>query len=156
MIAAVLLAAACGDDGGGAAECQPGGSGTVSGSVMGETIDPVMWAGVIGLGGGTIINLDEDPGASCSEPGQTGQHLVLGFCAPPAPGTYPIVAPAAWMCPTENAFALIEHMGGSDFADGTGGTITIDAVSDDCVTGSYTAEFAGETLSGSFAAAVCM
>lgn len=174
VTALVVLLVACGgdDDGGGTnvdaavtadapasidapptASC--GTPGTVTGTVMGEMIAPVMRAQQLTLQQGVVILLDEVAGA-CNQNSTTGEHLVLIFCAAPTAGTYPVVGEQVFMCPGNNSFGLVEQNGSQDFAESVGGTVTISAVTSSCVTGTFTINYPNaEQLTGSFNAEIC-
>jgi len=129
--------------------------GVVNGTVMGVAIAPVVRAQQRTIGtSGVVIVLDEVPGA-CGVNSTTGEHLVLGFCTAPMPGTYPAVD-NSFSCPSNNTFGLVEHNGGMDLAFTTGGSVTIATATATCVTGSFTLDYANsEQLAGSFNAEIC-
>jgi hypothetical protein len=139
-------------------ECGATGRGVVTGSVGGETLAPIVRVSQISRPGlGVVIVLDEGSGA-CGQASTVGEHLVLGFCQPPSVGDYPIVE--AFTCPGVNGFAVIEQGGGSDFADGDSGTVTITARSATCVSGTFDLMMiasggAMQPLTGSFDAVIC-
>ena len=138
--------------------CGTTGEGSVTGSVGGVEISPVLRASHVTIPGqGIAIVLDETAGA-CGVAGETGEHLVLLLCDAEI-GLHSIANEQAFACPGSNSAALIEQNGGTDFATATEGSVTID-ISDECTTGSFTIDMTpdvGEpgTLTGSFAAVVC-
>ena len=178
----VVTTAACGDDGGpanidasqsidsprsdaaidaaidappGTRRCGAMGSGTVTGTVMGEQIAPVVRAYQLTFAGqGTAIILDE-LGTGCTTPPTGGQHLNLIICALPAVQTYPVVGEQAFACPSANAFGLVEQNTGTDFAESTGGSVVVTDVSGGCTTGTFSINYLTEQLTGSFDAYVC-
>lgn len=173
----VLAAGACGDDGPAnidagtdapridapidaaidapaARRCGANGTGTVTGTVMGAAITPVVRAyQVTTAGQGTAIVIDE-VGAGCT-PSTTGEHLALLLCAVPTVRTYPVVGEQAFACPSNNSFGLVEQNAGSDFAESTGGTMSVTDVSGGCTTGTFTINYLNEQLTGTFDAFVC-
>lgn len=130
--------------------------GVVNGTVMGVAIAPVVRAQRRTIGtSGVVIVLDEVAGG-CGMNSTTGEHLVLGFCATPMPGTYPAVDNNTFSCPSSNTFGLVEQGGGMDLAFTTGGSVTITTATTTCVTGSFTFDYANsEQLIGSFNAEIC-
>lgn len=136
--------------------CGASGNATVNGMVMGVTIAPVVRAYEVSAGNqGTAIVLDEVAG-SCGQLPTSGEHLALLFCAPPPAGTYPVVGEQAFMCPSNNAFGLVEQNGSMDYAESVGGTITITGRSSTCVSGMFSINYMNaEQLSGSFNAVIC-
>lgn len=169
VLASMGILGCGGDDGGAdaaidapAAGCGATGTGTVTGSVGGATISPVVRASQVTVAGaGVGIILDEVAGA-CGSPAATGEHLVLGFCDAPTVRTYTVVGEQAFGCPGADAFGLVEQNGGSDFAESLSGTITIASTAGTCVSGSFDISFmpasgpgTPESLSGTFSAVVC-
>jgi hypothetical protein len=141
------------DVGGG--DCGTEGNGTVTGSVSGAQITPVVRANQVALpGAGVVIVLDEIAGA-CGMPGNTGEHLVLLFCAAPAPGTIAVVGEQQFSCPGLNASSIVEQNGGMDLAEATGGSVQITSTDGMCTSGSYTLDYGAEQLTGTFNAIVC-
>jgi hypothetical protein len=140
--------------------CGTDGSGTVSGTIGGVEVAPVLRANQITVGGaGTGIILDE-VGGQCGMAGETGEHLVLIFCEPPTVGTHTVGTEQQFMCPGTLAAGLIEQDGGGDFAEATGGSITITSADGSCTTGTFSVDLTPDvgspgTLTGSFAAVVC-
>lgn len=161
LLVMAVLVAACGDDGGSTPAdsnsqpmCGANGTGTANGTVMGIQVSPVVRANYVVAGGAAAVVLDEGPG-QCGVPNNAGEHLVLLWCAPPTPGTSTIVAEQDWGCPGPDSAGLIEQNGGTDFAEATGGSLTVNTIDSMCVTGSYTVMFGGDTMMGSFDATVC-
>ena len=160
----IALVGCGGGEGGGSpdvagGECGSEGNGTVAGSVSGAQITPVVRANQVALpGAGVAIVLDEISG-SCGMPGTTGEHLVLLFCAAPAPGTIAVVGEQQFSCPGLDAASIVEQNGGMDLAEATGGSVQITATDGTCTSGSYTLDFAApggsEQLTGTFNAIVC-
>jgi hypothetical protein len=144
------------------AGCGSAGTGTITGSVGGATISPVVRANQVTISGaGVAIVLDEVAGA-CGTPGSTGEHVVLGFCDAPTVRTYSVVGEQAFGCPGTDAFGLIEQNGGNDFGESLSGTITIGSIAGTCVSGSFDISFmpasgpgTPESMSGTFAAVIC-
>ena len=170
-LSAVWLLACGGDDGAGgvdaatdavAGACGAAGTGTVTGSVGGATISPVVRAGQVTITGeGVAIVIDEVAGA-CGVPGATGEHLVLGFCGAPTVRTYTVVGEQAFGCPGTDVFGLVEQNGGNDFAESLSGTVAIASIEGTCVSGTFDISFmpgsgpgTPESLSGSFSAVIC-
>jgi hypothetical protein len=151
----ILLAmclAACGTDAG---PCAPNGTGSVTGSVMSVSFQPIATAFEIHTPDGVAIALVED-GETCAGASATSQDLVLVFCAEPVATRYDVLADAAFRCPIAGTDVIFEHNGGTDFARSTGGgDVTISHADDHCVTGTYHAMFGTEMLSGDFDAVVC-
>ena len=149
------------DDGGPSGVCAINGSAQITGTVGGVQINPVMRAHQFLLGGeGTVIVFDEDV-AACGQPGQTGEHLIVAFCDPPAVGTFVIGAGDSFSCPGSTQAALIESTANGDLALSTGGTITITQTDGACTSGTFSIDLvpnaggATGTLTGSFDAVVC-
>ncbi len=133
--------------------CGAMGSGTVTGTVNGVTITPVVRAVQVTIPGqGVAIVLDE-AGTGCTT-STTGEHLALLMCAAPTVRTIPVVNEQAFNCPGTNAFGLIEQ-GTTDIGESTGGTIVVTDISDGCSTGTFTINYMNEQLTGSFDAYVC-
>jgi hypothetical protein len=168
LLALGLLVGCGGGEGGGVADvpgggdCGTDGSGSVTGTVGGASIMPVVRANQVTIGGaGVAIVLDEIAG-SCGMPGNTGEHLVLLFCSAPTAGTHTVVSEQQFMCPGTNAGSLVEQNGGMDFAEPTGGSITVDSADGSCTAGSFSINYipaggggASEQLTGTFNAVVC-
>lgn len=157
--AAACNGAGAGADGGAESDADPGGclpdgSGVVNGSVLGAAIAPVVRAFQLTTALGVVIAVDEQPG-DCGTVSSTGEHLALLFCVAPTPGIRALVDEQTFTCPGSDAAAVVEQNGATDLAEATGGTVTISAVSDDCVSGSFSASFADEILAGSFDAVIC-
>jgi hypothetical protein len=165
---------ACGDDGGtstpdaspssdasidappGARRCGDAGTGSTTGTIMGVEITPVVRTTQITVSGeGVAIVLDEVGGATCGELPTTGEHLALLFCATPTVGMHTVVDEQAFMCPGAGTFGLIEQNGSTDFAESTGGSITITSADAECVAGTFSINFMNEQLTGTFDAFVC-
>jgi hypothetical protein len=66
-----------------------------------------------------------------------------------------VVGEQAFACPGTNSFGLVEQNGSTDFAESTGGTITVTDVSGGCTTGTFSINYMNEQLTGSFDAYVC-
>ena len=163
----IALVGCGGGEGGGSpdvpgSDCGTEGNGTVTGSVGGAQITPVVRANQVTVpGAGVAIVLDEVGGA-CGVPGDTGEHLVLIFCAAPAVGSHSVVSEQQFMCPGAGASSIVEQNGGMDFAEATGGSIEIASADGSCTTGSYSINYipaggggASEQLTGTFSAIVC-
>lgn len=137
--------------------CGSAGSATVAGTVAGVSITPVARAAKLTFDpeGFVVLSLDETPGTVCGDAGPTGEHLVFGFCGEPGVGTHAIASSDAFACPGATGFAIIEQNEGEDLADATGGSITIERSDDSCTTGSFSVQFGGEQLTGTFDAVAC-
>src|SRR5687768_3378367 len=105
----LVVVAACGGGGespdgdGGVGNCGAEGNGSVTGTVGGATIGPIVRANQVAVPGfGFAIVLDEVAGA-CGTPADTGEHLVLLFCTAPAAGSLTVVSEQQFMCPGSNA-----------------------------------------------------
>jgi len=172
LISSMSIAACGGDDDtpgavdaaidGASESCGTTGSGTINGTVGGATISPVVRAQQFAIGGAGVVIVLDEVGGACGEVATTGEHLVLGFCDPPAAGTYTVVGEQAFGCPGPDTFGLIEQDGGNDFGESLGGTITISATDGGCVRGSFDISFMAadgpgtpESMSGTFGAVVC-
>lgn len=151
----LLLGVACAnnDD---ATTCSAPGDATVTGTVMGVEVAPVMRAYQSELFTGVFgIVMDEELGAACDSVSTTGEHLALLFCAEPAEGTYAVVGDTSFDCPNENVFGLLERGGGMDVAKATTGSVTVTGTSGGCAIGTFSIQFGAESLSGTFNAVVC-
>ncbi len=139
--------------------CGTNGVGSVTGAIGGVEISPVMRANQVAIGTeGIAIVLDEVAG-QCGVPGETGEHLVLLFCDVGV-GLHSIADEQTFACPGSNSAALIEQNGGTDFAEATEGSVTIEIADGECTTGTFTIDLTPDvgspgTLTGSFAAVVC-
>jgi hypothetical protein len=143
------------------ATCGTAGTASVTGTVGGETVSPVMAAFLSPTPTGYALVVHED--AVVCEPGadRAGQRLVLAFCDEVSAGQYTVLSEQdfSWdaACPGQRvAGAVLEDTsGGGDIEDGASGTITIDGT-DDCLDGSFAVTFTdGNALSGSFSAVRC-
>lgn len=92
--------------------------------------------------------------SSCGEVAPTGEHLVFLFCGEPVIGSYALTSEQLYRCPVAAVLAIIETDGGADLAAATAGTLTI-ARTGACISGSYTAIFGADQLTGTFDAVVC-
>jgi len=151
----VLLAAAvaaCGTDSG---PCGPDGTATVTGSVKGKSIKSIGTAYELRTTDGVALAFVES-GIVCGEPDATAQDLVILLCGTPVATRYDVISDASFACPTAGADVIYEMNGGTDFAKSSGGgDLTISAADDKCVTGTFSAVFDGEMLTGDFDAVVC-
>ena len=134
------------------ATCLPRGGGQVQGSA--HTVDIDLHAvSYETVAGGADITLDES-GNLCTLGDVGDESLTLVFpCAEPTPGTYSVTT--GLNCPGMNASAVLSKLGVvNELA--TGGTITIQQITDDCVAGLFTVSFAtSETMTGRFSAVIC-
>lgn len=128
----------------------------MNGGIGGETISTVR-AIQTTLGGTPTILIDES-GTGCGDVDvNTTDYLVLIYCAPSMVATYPLSGGTATGCPALRAGASFgytanaaAHVEGS-----TGGTFSIESITSTCMTGSFSATFAGGQVSGNFAAIAC-
>lgn len=133
-------------------------TGSVDGTIAGEAIDPIAstWYRALSPSYHVII-LDEKP-TQCGFTAGSGEHVGLAFCAAPVPGQYQMATQSfpTMPCPGEMiAISFVEDGGGGDLAVSVSGTVTI-AAADDCISGSFDITYdTGDTLTGSFSAAVC-
>lgn len=149
----LLSLVACGDSGVGGS-CDPNGSGSITGTVRTATFGDITTAyEQRGSDGRAVLALSED-GKVCGGLG-SGQDLALLFCDAPVATRYDVLSDGDFVCPIAGALAIFEMKGGDDFAESTGGRVTFEAATDDCVRGSFEIDFDGETLTGEFDAVVC-
>jgi len=148
-----------GDDGLGTLMCGASGDGTISGPIGGAEVSPIARVFQVEVGTeGTAIVIDEGAGA-CGEIVDS-DRLVLLFCDPPTASNQTVVDEQAFACPGSNAASLIETADGGDFAEATGGSITIDSADGACTIGSFAIDYtpnvgSPQRLTGTFAAVVC-
>ncbi len=153
ILCALTAACANNDD---TTTCAAPGEATVTGSVMGVEVAPVMRAFQSELFTGVFgIVMDEQLGAACDSVSTAGEHLALLFCAEPVEGTHNVVGDTSFDCPNDNVFGLLERGGGMDVARATTGTVTVTGTSGGCAIGSFSIDFGGESLTGTFNAVVC-
>jgi hypothetical protein len=156
VVLVMLLGVSCANDDGSGATCSAPGTATVTGSVMGVEVAPVMRAYQSELFTGVFgIVMDEELGAACDSVSTTGEHLALLFCALPEEKTYNVVGDTSFDCPNDNVFGILERGGGMDVAKATSGTATVTGASAGCAIGTFSIDFGGESLSGTFNAVVC-
>jgi hypothetical protein len=154
MALGMLLGACANNDD--ATTCSAPGEATVTGTVMSVQVAPVVRAYQSELFTGVFgIVMDEELGAACDSVSTTGEHLALLFCGAPTEGTHAVVGDSSFDCPNDNVFGLLERGGGMDVAKATTGTVNITGTSGGCAIGSFSIDFGGESLTGTFNAVVC-
>ncbi|MBA2545031.1 MAG: hypothetical protein H0V17_35640 [Deltaproteobacteria bacterium] len=147
------------DDGPAPGVCGANGTGTISGPIGGVEVTPIVRAFQLEVPGeGTAIVIDEGAGA-CGELADS-DRLVLLFCEPPTVGEQTVVDEQTFACPSSNTASLVETADGGDFAEATGGTISVDSADGACTRGSFSIDYTPnvgepERLTGTFAAVVC-
>jgi hypothetical protein len=136
-----------------------GGTATITGTLSEQTVNPTS-AYLIEhpLVMQDVLVMPES-GVSCSVEGQPDLTAVIGFaCGDPSVGTHDVRDPEAVDCmDTPHVFFLVEGFTGefSEYLAATG-TVTVDTLTAEEITGSFTADFGDKgTLTGTFAADVC-
>jgi len=141
-----------------AAACSPMGTGTVTGSVAGAEIAPVIAARVTTyVGVPTIVLVETAAPNPCGAPmSSPGDYLNMFVCTK-AVGSYPMSGSFP-TCPGSSGAAVfgVQVQTMTALYKATGGMVTIATVDTACTTGMYSITFdSGDTVSGAFAAHSC-
>lgn len=159
LILLLALAACGGDDGD--SSCEPRGSSSGEGNVLGAPLGPFGRAALTitpaGVAGSQLALVLDEADGPCGEPGAAGRRIVIAFCVTPATGDYDVLAAGSLRCGTEasraQVSALLEDANGVDVGSATG-TLRV-SYAGGCVSGDYELSFAGAVLAGDFDAVVC-
>ena len=140
-----IAAIGCGSDDGGSNDV---GRATVSGAVMGASIDSgaIAWRATI-TGTSTSLIAMHETGVACDPDISSGNTLVLQFGCALEPGSYTVVTDGSGACPNMILATLEDD--GEDLAFGSGGSISL-SMAESSLTGTFDIDFGEESLSGSF------